>query len=64
MPGVFNLSIDELIKECKEVKALGIPAVILFGIPEHKDEVGSDAYNENGIIQRAVRAVKAEVKDL
>jgi porphobilinogen synthase len=64
MPGVFNLSIDELIKECKEVRDLGIPAVILFGIPEHKDEVGSEAYNENGIIQRAVRAVKAEVKDL
>jgi len=64
MPGVFNLSIDELVKECKEVKSLGIPAVILFGIPEHKDEVGSDAYNENGIIQKAVRAVKAEVKDL
>jgi porphobilinogen synthase len=64
MPGVFNLSIDELVKECKEVRDLGIPAVILFGIPEHKDEVGSDAYNENGIIQRAIRAVKAEVKDL
>lgn len=64
MPGVFNLSIDELVKECKEVRDLGIPAVILFGIPEHKDEVGSDAYNENGIIQRAVRAVKAEVSDL
>lgn len=64
MPGVFNLSIDELVKECKEVRDLGIPAVILFGIPEHKDEVGSDAYNENGIIQRAVRAVTAEVSDL
>ena len=64
MPGVFNLSIDELVKECKEVRDLGIPAVILFGIPEHKDEVGSDAYNENGIIQRAIREVKAEVKDL
>ncbi|MDP2363771.1 MAG: porphobilinogen synthase [Ignavibacteria bacterium] len=64
MPGVFNLSVDELIKECKEVRDLGIPAIILFGIPEHKDEVGSDAYSENGIIQRAVRAVKAEVKDL
>jgi len=64
MPGVFNLSIDELLKECKDVSDLGIPAVILFGIPEHKDEVGSDAYSENGIIQRAVRAVKAEVKDL
>jgi porphobilinogen synthase len=64
MPGVFNLSIDELVKECKEVRDLGIPAVILFGIPEHKDEVGSDAYSDNGIIQRAVRAVKEEVKDL
>lgn len=64
MQGVFNLSIDNLVKECKEVYELGIPAVILFGIPEEKDEVGSDAYNENGIIQRAVRAVKAEVKDL
>ncbi len=64
MPGVFQLSIDELIKECKEVKALGIPAVILFGIPEHKDEKGSEAYDPDGIIQKAIRAVKAEVKDL
>lgn len=64
MPGVFNLSTDELVKECEEVRDLGIPAVILFGIPEHKDEVGSEAYAENGIIQRAVRALKAEVKDL
>lgn len=64
MPGVFQLSIDNLVAECKEVAALGIPAVILFGIPEHKDEVGSDAYNSNGIIQRAVRAIKAEVKNL
>ncbi|HEX3073106.1 MAG TPA: porphobilinogen synthase [Ignavibacteriales bacterium] len=64
MPGVYNLSIDELVKECKEVAALGIPAVILFGIPEHKDEVGSEAYAENGIIQRAVKAIKKEVKDL
>lgn len=64
MPGVFNLSIDELIKECKEVRDLRIPAVILFGIPEHKDEVGSDAYSENGIIQKAIRALKAEVNDL
>jgi len=64
MPGVFQLSIDELVKECKDVAALGIPAVILFGIPEHKDEVGSEAYDPNGIIQRAVRAIKAEVKNL
>ncbi len=64
MPGVFQLSIDELVKECKEVRDLGIPAVILFGIPNHKDEVGSGAYDANGIIQQAVRAIKAEVKDL
>jgi porphobilinogen synthase len=49
MPGVFQLSIDETVKECASVEALGIPAVILFGIPEHKDEVGSDAYDEQGI---------------
>jgi porphobilinogen synthase len=64
MPGVFQLSIDELVKECKEVRDLGIPAVILFGIPDHKDEVGSGAYDANGIIQQAVRAIKAEVKGL
>ncbi len=64
MPGVFQLSVDELVKECKEVRDLGIPAVILFGIPDHKDEVGSGAYDANGIIQQAIRAIKAEVKDL
>ena len=64
MPGVYNFSIDLLVEECKELVKLGIHAVILFGIPEHKDEVGSEAYAENGIIQRAVRAIKAEVKDL
>jgi porphobilinogen synthase len=61
---VYNLSIDEAVKECTEVKSLGIPAVILFGIPEHKDEVGSEAYNDNGIIPQAVRAIKKEVPDL
>lgn len=64
MPGVFQMSIDILVKECKEVRDLGVPAVILFGIPEHKDEKGSEAYDPNGIIQRAIRAIKAEVKDL
>ena len=64
MPGVFQLSVDELVKECKEVESLGIPAVILFGIPEHKDEKGSEAYDPNGIIQKAVRAIKSEVKNL
>ncbi|MCX7874724.1 MAG: porphobilinogen synthase [Melioribacteraceae bacterium] len=64
MPGVFQMSIDVIVEECKELVQLGIPAVILFGIPEHKDEVGSDAYNPNGIIQRAVKAIKSEVKNL
>jgi porphobilinogen synthase len=64
MPGVFQFSIDNLVKECKEVAALGIPAIILFGIPEHKNEVGSEAYAENGIIQQAIRAIKKEVKNL
>lgn len=64
MPGVYQLSKDELVKECKEVSALGIPAIILFGIPEHKDEVGSGAYDPNGIIQQAVRAIKSEINDL
>ena len=64
MPGVFQLSVENLVKECKEVRDLGIPAVILFGIPEHKDEQGSDAYNPNGIIQLAIRAIKKEINDL
>ena len=64
MPGIFQFSIDELIKECKEVASLGISSVILFGIPEHKDETGSEAYDPNGIVQKAIRAIKAEVKDL
>jgi porphobilinogen synthase len=64
MPGVYQMSIDILIEECKEVEKLGIPAVILFGIPEHKDEVGSGAYDSNGIIQQAVRAIKKETMKL
>ena len=64
MPGVFQMSIDVVVEECKEIVQLGIPAIILFGIPEHKDEVGSGAYDPNGIIQQAVRAIKKEVKNL
>jgi porphobilinogen synthase len=64
MPDVYQMSIDVLVEECKEVADLGIPAVILFGIPSHKDEVGSEAYDEEGIIQKAVRQIKKEVKDL
>jgi porphobilinogen synthase len=64
MPGNYRWSIDLLSEECREVAGLGIPAVILFGIPEHKDEVGSGAYAADGIVQRAVRAVKQAVPDL
>lgn len=64
MPGVFQMSIDVVVEECKEVAKLGIPAVILFGIPDHKDEVGTGAYDEKGIIQNTVRAIKKEVNNL
>lgn len=64
MPGVFQLSADEIVRECAEVNTLGIPAVILFGIPEHKDEEGSGAYDENGIVQRTIRKIKKEVPEL
>lgn len=64
MPGVFQLSVENLVKECKEVRDLGIPAVILFGIPQHKDEIGSEAYASDGIVQKAIRAIKKEVNDL
>ena len=61
MPGHFQLSIDLLIKEAKEAKTSGIPGIILFGIPEKKDELGSEGYAEDGIIQRAVRQIKEKV---
>jgi len=59
MPGVFNISLDQLPAEIDELKALGVPAVILFGIPSVKDEAGSGAYAEEGIVQQAIRAIKA-----
>ena len=61
MPGNYQMSIEELVRECAEVQGLGIGGVILFGIPESKDEVASGAYAEEGIVQRAVRAIKREV---
>ena len=64
MPGNYHLSIDELVREAKEIAAFGIPAVLLFGIPEKKDAFGSEAYANDGIIQQAVRAVKDAVSDL
>ncbi|OGP63812.1 MAG: delta-aminolevulinic acid dehydratase, partial [Deltaproteobacteria bacterium RBG_13_53_10] len=61
MPGHFQLSVDLAVNEVKEAKSLGILGVILFGIPEKKDELGSEAYAEDGIIQRALRAIKEKV---
>ncbi|MDY4860214.1 MAG: porphobilinogen synthase [Campylobacter sp.] len=60
MPGVFQLSIDEILKECCELKSLGIKSILLFGIPSLKDSVGSDALSNDGIIARTLRAIKAE----
>ena len=64
MPGIAQLSVDRAVEECKAIRDLGIPAVILFGIPERKDSAGSDAYSDNGIVQRALRAIKHAVPDL
>jgi porphobilinogen synthase len=61
MPGNFQLSIDQVVEEVKEAKSLGIPGVILFGIPEKKDEMGSEGYAEDGIVQRAIRFIKEKV---
>ena len=64
MPGNFQLSADELVKEAREIEKLGIPAILLFGIPATKDAVGSEAYDPHGIVQDAVRAVKREISEL
>jgi porphobilinogen synthase len=64
MPGVAQLSVDGAVKECEEAARLGIPAVILFGLPEHKDAVGSEAYSDGGVVQKAIRAIKERVPDL
>jgi porphobilinogen synthase len=64
MPGIAQLSVDRAVLECREVDSLGIPAVILFGLPEKKDFTGSDAYSDGGIVQQAIRAIKEKVPDL
>ncbi|MGB4600759.1 MAG: porphobilinogen synthase [Trichlorobacter sp.] len=64
MPGIYQQSIEHIVAEAREVHELGIPAVILFGIPETKDAAGSDAYAEHGIIQETIRAIKREVPEL
>jgi porphobilinogen synthase len=64
MPGVFNLSLDEAVKEAEQVQRLGVPSIILFGLPEKKDDVATGAWHENGIVQEAARAIKREVPKL
>jgi porphobilinogen synthase len=64
MPGVFNLSVDEAVEEARQAHALGIPSVILFGLPDKKDEMATGAWAEDGIVQRASRALKRELPDL
>lgn len=64
MPGCFQESVDKMARHAKEVYSLGIPAIILFGIPEHKDEIGSGAYDPHGVVQNAIREIKNKVPKL
>ncbi|MHB1170644.1 MAG: porphobilinogen synthase [Longimicrobiales bacterium] len=64
MPGVFNTSVDETVRDAREAWELGIPAVLLFGIPPHKDEHASGAFGDDGIVQQAVQAIKRELPEL
>ena len=64
MPGVFNLSVDEAVKEVSEARSLGVLSIILFGLPEKKDEVATGAWAKDGIVQQAARAIKSEVSDV
>jgi porphobilinogen synthase len=64
MPGCFHMSVSDIVKEAQKAHKLGIPAVLLFGIPEHKDAKASEAYIKNGVVQQAVRAIKDKLPDL
>ncbi|MDO8142101.1 MAG: porphobilinogen synthase, partial [Candidatus Brocadiales bacterium] len=64
MPGNYQMSVDKLVEEVKILEGLGIPGIILFGIPDKKDEMGSDAYSDEGIIQKAIIAIKKEAKGI
>ncbi|MGA7684642.1 MAG: porphobilinogen synthase [Terriglobales bacterium] len=64
MPGVFNLSVDEVVKEVREARRLGVLSVILFGLPEKKDDVATGAWADDGMVQQATRAIKSEVRDV
>src|SRR5437763_10590201 len=64
LPGQYQFSADEVVREAEEAAKLGIPSVILFGLPEKKDEVGSEAWHNEGVVQRALRAIKKAVPEL
>jgi porphobilinogen synthase len=64
MPGNYQFSVDTLVEEVKEIASLGIPGIILFGIPDSKDELGTEAYADDGIIQKAIRAIKKNISDI
>ncbi len=64
MPGISQFSVDAVVKECEDIKRKGIPAVILFGVPEAKDEAGSEAYSDHGIVQQAIQNIKKAVPEL
>lgn len=64
MPGIFQISIDELLKDAKKVNTLGVPALILFGLATRKDPIGSEAYDDNGVVQQAIRRLKDTLPDL
>jgi porphobilinogen synthase len=64
MPGCYQFSVDEMVKEAQKVHKLGISAIILFGIPEHKDEKGTEAYSAKGVVQKAIKAIKDKVPGL
>jgi len=64
MPGCFQESVDKVVRHAKEVYSLGIPSILLFGIPEHKDETGTGAYDEHGVVQKAIKAIKNTVPEL
>src|SRR5690606_16173140 len=64
MPGQYQWSVDTLVEECRDIADRGVPAVLLFGIPEHKDETGSEAYADDAVVCRAVEGIKKAVPDL
>jgi len=64
MPGCFQMSVDEIVKEAQNIYKLGIPAIILFGIPEHKDEKASEAYSDKGVVQEAIKAIKDKFPEI